>query len=84
MHEVGYDDVRASPEQLRRMQELVRLEMRAGALGIGSSLIYAPGNFANTDELVALTAAAAESGGSGSGLATIWIFMNCDLPDCAA
>ena len=64
MHEVGYDDVRASPEQLRRMQDLVRLEMRAGALGIGSSLIYAPGNFANTDELVALTAAAAESGGS--------------------
>lgn len=64
MHEVGYDDVRASPEQLRRMQELVRMEMRAGALGIGSSLIYAPGNFANTDELVALTTAAAEFGGS--------------------
>lgn len=64
MHEVGYDDVRATPEQLRRMQDLIRMEMRAGALGIGSSLIYAPGNFANTDELVALTAAAAESGGS--------------------
>ncbi|MCE2842450.1 MAG: N-acyl-D-amino-acid deacylase family protein [Novosphingobium sp.] len=63
MHEVGYDDVRASPEQLRRMQDLVRMEMRGGALGVGSSLIYAPGNFANTDELVALTAAAAESGG---------------------
>jgi len=64
MHEVGYDDVRATPEQLRRMQELVRMEMRGGALGVGSSLIYAPGNFANTDELVALTSAAAESGGS--------------------
>ncbi|MFM6951270.1 MAG: N-acyl-D-amino-acid deacylase family protein [Novosphingobium sp.] len=63
-HEVGYDDVRATPEQLRRMQDLVRMEMRAGALGIGSSLIYAPGNFANTDELVALTQAAAEFGGS--------------------
>lgn len=63
-HEVGYDDVRATPDQLRRMQDLVRAEMRAGALGIGSSLIYAPGNFANTDELVALTQAAAEFGGS--------------------
>ena len=62
-HEVGYDDLRASPEQLRRMQDLVRAEMRGGALGIGSSLIYAPDNFANTDELVALTAAAAEVGG---------------------
>ena len=62
-HGVGYDDVRASPEQLRRMQDLVRAEMRAGALGIGSSLIYAPDNFASTDELVALTAAAAELGG---------------------
>lgn len=64
VHEVGYDDVRASPEQLRRMQDLVQAEMRAGALGIGSSLIYAPDNFANTDELVALTEAAAAHGGS--------------------
>lgn len=64
VHEVGYDDVRASPQQLARMQDLVRAEMRGGALGIGSSLIYAPDNFANTDELVALTAAAREFGGS--------------------
>lgn len=63
MHEVGYDDVRASSQQLHRMQDLVRAEMRDGALGVGSSLIYAPGNFANTDELVALTQAAAEYGG---------------------
>ena len=63
-HEVGYDDVRASPEQLHRMQDLVRAEMRGGAMGIGSSLIYAPDNFANTDELVALSKAAAEFGGS--------------------
>ena len=62
-HEVGYDDVRANPAQLRAMQALVRAEMRGGALGIGSSLIYAPDNFANTDELVALTQAAAQFGG---------------------
>jgi N-acyl-D-amino-acid deacylase len=64
IHEVGYDDVRASPEQLARMEALVHAEMRAGAMGIGSSLIYAPDNFANTDELVALTRAAAAHGGS--------------------
>lgn len=64
IHEVGYDDVRATPEQLHRMQDLVRAEMRGGAMGIGSSLIYAPDNFANTDELVALTSAAREFGGS--------------------
>ncbi len=64
VHEVGYDDVRASPAQIARMQALVRAEMKAGALGIGSSLIYAPSSFADTDELVALTAAAKEHGGS--------------------
>jgi N-acyl-D-amino-acid deacylase len=63
-HVVGYDDKRASREQLLRMQDLVRAAMREGALGVGSSLIYAPGSFANTDELVALTAAAHEFGGS--------------------
>ena len=64
VHEVGYDDVRATPDQIARMQALVRAEMRAGALGIGSSLIYAPDNFANTDELVMLASAAALHGGS--------------------
>jgi N-acyl-D-amino-acid deacylase len=64
VHEVGYDDVHATPAQLARMQALVAAEMKAGALGIGSSLIYAPDNFANTDELLALTKAAAAHGGS--------------------
>ena len=63
VHEAGYDDVRATPEQLQRMEQLVHAEMKAGALGIGSSLIYAPDNFANTAELVALTKAAAMHGG---------------------
>jgi N-acyl-D-amino-acid deacylase len=63
IHEVGYDNQVATPDQTWRMQELVRAAMREGALGVGSSLIYAPGNFANTDELVALTRAARELGG---------------------
>ena len=64
IHEVGYDDRRATPDELGRMQELVRQAMREGAMGVGSSLIYAPGNFADTDELIALVSAAAEYDGS--------------------
>jgi len=45
------------------MQELVREAMREGALGVGSSLIYAPAFYAETDELVALAQAAAEFDG---------------------
>jgi N-acyl-D-amino-acid deacylase len=63
-HELGFDDVTPTPAQLARMQELVRAGMREGALGIGSSLIYAPGTYAKTDELIAITKAAAESGGA--------------------
>ena len=63
MMEVGFDNTRATDEQLLRMQEHVRVAMREGAIGVGSSLIYAPGNFANTDELVGLVSAAAEYGG---------------------
>ncbi len=63
MMEVGFDNTRASDEQLARMQEHVRVAMREGAIGVGSSLIYAPGNFADTGELVALVSAAAEYDG---------------------
>jgi N-acyl-D-amino-acid deacylase len=49
--------------ELARMQALVREAMREGALGVGSSLIYAPAAYAKTDELVALVRAAAASGG---------------------
>ena len=63
MLEVGFDNNRATDDQLARMQEHVRVAMREGAIGVGSSLIYAPGNFADTDELVALVSAAAEFDG---------------------
>lgn len=52
-----------SPEELHNMQELVRESMREGALGVGSSLIYAPAFFADTDELIALSIAAGEYNG---------------------
>lgn len=63
MLEVGFDNTEATDEQLARMQEHVRVAMREGAIGVGSSLIYAPGNFASTEELIALVDAAAEYDG---------------------
>ncbi|MCR6627986.1 MAG: D-aminoacylase [Pseudoxanthomonas sp.] len=63
IHELGEDDVDPTPEQLARMQDVVRQAMREGALGVGSSLIYPPAAFAETGELIALAKAAGESGG---------------------
>jgi len=63
VHELGYEDRPPSREELERMKELVREGMREGALGVGSSLIYAPAFYADTDELVGLASAAGEYGG---------------------
>jgi N-acyl-D-amino-acid deacylase len=63
IHELGEGDVDPNPEQLARMRALVRQAMNEGAMGVGSSLIYAPGNFAETDELVALVTEAGRCGG---------------------
>ncbi len=60
---MGYDARKPTPEELEEMQSLVRQAMREGALGVGSALIYAPGVFAETDELIALAKAAAEYDG---------------------
>jgi len=63
IHELGYENRPPDEEELGRMQALVRDAMAEGALGVGSSLIYAPAFYADTDELIALMQAAAESGG---------------------
>ncbi len=63
IHELGWDDRPPTAEELERMQALVREAMEEGALGVGSSLIYAPAFYAKTDELVALAKAAAPYGG---------------------
>jgi N-acyl-D-amino-acid deacylase len=63
VHELGYDNRAPTAEELGRMQELVRSAMRDGALGVGSSLIYAPAFYAKTEELIALMKAAAEYNG---------------------
>jgi N-acyl-D-amino-acid deacylase len=58
VHEVGYDDRPASADELAAMRRLARDAAREGALGVGSALIYTPGTFASTDELVAIAEAA--------------------------
>jgi N-acyl-D-amino-acid deacylase len=56
---IGFEDKQPTPAQLEQMRELVRKEMEAGALGIGTSLIYPPAFYAKTDELIELAKVAA-------------------------
>ncbi len=63
VHELGYADRPPTAEELARMRALVRQAMEEGALGVGSSLIYAPAFYARTDELVALAEEAGRRGG---------------------
>lgn len=63
IYAVGQDDRPATDAELDIMRGLVRDEMAAGALGIGSSLIYPPAFFASTNELIELCKAAAPYGG---------------------
>jgi N-acyl-D-amino-acid deacylase len=63
VHVLGEGNVDPTPAQLLQMRQLVVKAMEDGAMGVGSSLIYASGNFAETDELVALTTEAGRCGG---------------------
>jgi N-acyl-D-amino-acid deacylase len=62
-HEIGYEDRPPTAEELQRMKALVRAAMEDGALGLGSSLIYAPAFYASTEELVELSRVVAAHGG---------------------
>lgn len=64
VNEVGYENRLPDSEELIRMQKLVIDAMNEGALGVGSSLIYAPASYSDTAELVALSKAASVCGGS--------------------
>src|SRR5437762_7034180 len=57
---IGLEDKQPTPEQVDQMRELVRKEMEAGALGIGTSLIYPPAFYAKTEELIELCKVAAK------------------------
>ncbi len=60
---LGDDDKQPTPEQLDQMKALVRDAMKDGAVGLSTSLEYAPAPYAKTDELIALAAEAGKSGG---------------------
>src|SRR5688572_23666175 len=63
IHEVGYANRPPTSDELNRMRALVRQAMEEGALGVGSSLIYAPAFYARTEELIALSQEAGKYGG---------------------
>jgi len=63
IHEIGYEDRPPTAEELIRMKELVRQAMDEGAVGLSTSLIYAPACYAKTDELIELAKVVAEYDG---------------------
>jgi len=60
---VGTADRAPTPEELKEMEIMVDDAMSDGAMGISSALIYSPGSYAKTDELIALAKVAAKKGG---------------------
>jgi N-acyl-D-amino-acid deacylase len=60
---VGHANRAATPQELKEMEEMVDDAMNDGALGISTALVYAPGSYASTEELIALAKAAAADGG---------------------
>jgi N-acyl-D-amino-acid deacylase len=57
---IGFEDRAPTPQEMDQMREIVRKEMEAGALGIGTSLIYPPAFFAKTEELIEMCKVAAQ------------------------
>ncbi len=60
---LGYDNRKPTPDELTKMKSLVEEAMKQGAMGIGSSLIYAPADYASTDELIELNKVVSKYGG---------------------
>jgi|FaiFalDrversion3_1042247.scaffolds.fasta_scaffold01117_3 N-acyl-D-amino-acid deacylase len=60
---VGWEERRATPEEVRRQQELLKEGMGAGAFGLSTGLTYPPGSYADTAELIALCQVVAQQGG---------------------
>ena len=63
MHVMGMESREPTPEEMERMKQLVRRGMEEGAIGMSTGLIYPPGSFSKTDELVELARVVAEQGG---------------------
>jgi len=60
---MGKSDRKASPQEILKMKALVQEEMNSGAFGISTGLFYAPGSYADTQEVIALAKTVAENNG---------------------
>ncbi|MEQ1588652.1 MAG: D-aminoacylase, partial [Cyclobacteriaceae bacterium] len=63
IHELGYANRAPNAEELERMKALIKVAMEEGAMGTTTALIYAPDNYATTEELIELSKVAAPYGG---------------------
>jgi len=63
LYVIGLEDRKATPQEMEQMKSLVREEMKLGALGLASSLVYTPAFYADTEELTELAKVAAEFDG---------------------
>ena len=63
IHEIGFEDREPTDQEMNNMRQLVREAMEEGAMGIGSSLIYAPAFYSSTEELIEICKVASEYGG---------------------
>lgn len=62
--ELGYANRPPKPDELERMKKHVKLAMEEGAMGVASALIYTPGTYSDTHELIELSKVASEYGGT--------------------
>ena len=60
---VGYADRKLTKEEQAEMEELLRKAMKAGCFGLSFGLIYPPGSYADTEEMIGLAKVVAEFGG---------------------
>jgi N-acyl-D-amino-acid deacylase len=63
IYEMGHANRKPTPDELARMKEDVRIAMEEGAMGLSTSLIYAPADFATTEELIELARVASQYNG---------------------
>ncbi|MDB4866490.1 MAG: hypothetical protein JWR03_823 [Cohnella sp.] len=60
---MGFENRKPTDDEMDQMKSLLRRELRSGAIGMSLGLIYAPGTYADTDELIKLSKVVAEEGG---------------------
>jgi N-acyl-D-amino-acid deacylase len=60
---IGDEDREPTPEQMAKMKEIVAKAMQDGSVGLSTALIYPPGSYAKTEEIIELAKVAAQNGG---------------------